>query len=161
MEVYNPEIVDWNYFFASSAMASGNKNYDNFIPRRGAGLGAALRLLARIGGPLLKKAGRAGIQLAKKGAKAALRKGSQMAKEEAINAGRQMLNDLSQKRHAPVTHVVRDRAREGALKFAQRVRRGRGLGSTSKKGSKKSSLGIVKSERPKRGRQIFPSLHRK
>jgi len=148
MEVYDPESVDWDSFFANQS--AGNKNYDNFVARRGTGLGNILKALRRFAVPLLKKAG-----------KAALQRGARMAKEEAISAGKAMLNDLSQEQHAPVSHIVRDRAREGALKFGQRVRRGRGLGSTIKKKTKEASLGIVKSEKPKRGRLNQPALRRR
>lgn len=160
---YEPSSVDWGSFFESSA-GKGNKSYDNFLIHGhgpwAAALGA-LKILGRkaipIGKKLLKESGkRAGQYLAR------------VAKEEGIKTGQKILNDLSQPKHNKVTHVIRDRAREGVVQFASRVRkgqggtrRGHGLGSTSTKGKKSPSLGIVKSERPKSGREYRPPLKKK
>jgi len=160
MEVYDPETVDWQAFLLSPSPENANRRYDNFVARRGTGLGNVLRSFVRIIRPLLKKAGRAGINVVKTHGKALLKQGARMAKDEAINIGKAVLDDLSKDNHGPVTHVVRDRAREGALRFAQKVRGGRGLGSTTK-GKTTPSLGIVKSEQLKRGRQQLPPVKRR
>jgi len=157
MEVYDPETVDWYAFLLSPSPENAIRRFDNFVARRGTGLGNVLRSLVRIIRPLLKKAGRAGINVAKTQGKAILKRGARIAKDEAINVGKAVLDDLSKDHHAPVTHIIRDRTREASLKFAQRVRRGRGLGSTNKR-KQTSSLGIVKAERPKRGRALLPPV---
>lgn len=150
MTEFDPNTVDWTDFFAPRP-AEGDLV---FLPkRRGGSLLGALKGFSRVLRPLLRRGVQVGVTAAKKGAKAAVRTGARMAKEEAIKAGKAMLNDFSQDNHAPVTHVIRDRAREAALKMAQRVRQGKGLGSNRIKGKRSSKLGIVKTSPPKRGRR--------
>ena len=155
----NPETVDWNEFFTPPSSAGDDLIF--FQRRRGAGnmLGMASSLLHRLR-PLARRVAQTGWKAAKTGAKAAVKRSARMAKEEAINAGRAMLDDFSQERQKPFTHVVRDRAREGALKFAKRMRQGRGLGASAIKRKKKEELVIVKSARPTKGarRLLKPAI---